>query len=94
MLVIFAFMNSPLKNFSSPKSPLDMMISVTKTPVAIGLDANNFYFRFYKSGVIDVPKNVSKELNHAVLLVGYDYDDNGMFKLKPKRCVKSAFIKK
>ena len=37
------------------------------------------FFRFYKEGVIDVPRNMSRELNHAVLLVGYDYDDNGMY---------------
>lgn len=66
-------------DFVIPKSPLDMMISVTKTPVAIGLDANNFYFRFYKTGVIDLPSNFSSSLNHAVLLVGYDYDDKGFY---------------
>lgn len=65
--------------FIIPKSPLDIMISVSKTPVAIGLDANNFYFRFYKTGVIDVPSNFSKTLNHAVLLVGYDYDERGFY---------------
>ena len=65
--------------FIIPKSPLDMMISVSKNPIAIGLDANNFYFRFYKTGVIDVPSNFSKTLNHAVLLVGYDYDEKGFY---------------
>lgn len=65
--------------FIIPKSPLDMMISVTKSPIALGLDANNFYFRFYKDGVIDVPSNFSQTLNHAVLLVGYDYDDKGFY---------------
>lgn len=65
--------------FIIPKSPLDIMISVSKSPIALGLDANNFYFRFYKEGVIDVPSNFSKTLNHAVLLVGYDYDDSGFY---------------
>lgn len=54
-------------------------MSVKKNPVAIALDANNLFFRFYKEGVIDVPRNMSRELNHAVLLVGYDYDDKGMY---------------
>lgn len=65
--------------FIIPKSPLDIMISLTKSPVAIGLDANNFYFRFYKTGIIDLPSNFSKTLNHAVLLVGYDQDETGFY---------------
>lgn len=65
--------------FIIPKSPQDIMISLTKSPMAIGLDANNFYFRFYQSGVIDVPSNFSKAMNHAVLLVGYDKDDKGYY---------------
>lgn len=65
--------------FIIPKSPHDIMISLTKAPIAIGLDANNFYFRFYQSGVIDVPSNFSKVMNHAVLLVGYDKDEKGYY---------------
>jgi C1A family cysteine protease len=65
--------------FIIPKSPLDIMISLTKSPIAIGLDANNFYFRFYKTGIIDLPSNFSKTLNHAVLLVGYDHDETGFY---------------
>ena len=65
--------------FIIPKSPQDIMISLTKAPIAIGLDANNFYFRFYQSGVIDVPSNFSKVMNHAVLLVGYDKDEKGYY---------------
>lgn len=66
-------------DFIIPKSALDIMISVSKNPVAIGLDANNFYFRFYQDGVIDLPSNYSKTLNHAVLLVGYDFDEKGFY---------------
>lgn len=66
-------------DFIIPKSALDIMISVSKNPVAIGLDANNFYFRFYQNGVIDLPSNYSKTLNHAVLLVGYDFDEKGFY---------------
>lgn len=66
-------------SFIIPKSIFDIKISVEKNPVTIALDANNFYFRFYKQGVIDLPSNFSKQLNHAVLLVGYDYDEKGMY---------------
>jgi hypothetical protein len=30
-------------------------------------------------GVIDIPVNTTKTLNHAVLLTGYDYDEEGMY---------------
>lgn len=65
--------------FVIPNSILDMKLSVLQNPVTIAVDADNIYFRFYKDGIIDVPMNVSKTLNHAVLLVGYDYDDQGEY---------------
>lgn len=65
--------------FTIPESIVDLKYSVQQNPVAIAIDANNIFFRFYKSGVIDVPKNISQELNHAVLLVGYDHDEEGMY---------------
>jgi len=65
--------------FVIPNSILDMKLSVLQNPVTIAVDADNIYFRFYKEGIIDVPMNVSKTLNHAVLLVGYDYDDQGEY---------------
>lgn len=66
-------------NFVIPNSVLDMKLSVLQNPVPIAVDANNIYFRFYKDGVIDVPMNVSKTLNHAVVLIGYDYDEKGEY---------------
>ncbi len=65
--------------FVIPGSIFDLKNSVIQTPVSIAIDANNVYFRFYKEGVIDVPYNVSKTINHAVTLVGFDYDENGMY---------------
>lgn len=65
--------------FVIPKSVTDLKLSVMKTPVCIALDADNIYFRFYKSGVIDVPRNETIGINHAVLLVGFDYDEDGMY---------------
>ena len=66
-------------NFVIPNSILDMKLSVLQNPVTIAVDADNIYFRFYKEGIIDVPMNVSNTLNHAVLLVGYDYDEKGEY---------------
>ena len=65
--------------FVIPNSILDMKLSLLQNPVTIAVDADNIYFRFYKDGIIDVPMNVSKTLNHAVLLVGYDYDEEGEY---------------
>lgn len=65
--------------FTIPESIVDLKYSVQQNPVAIAIDANNLFFRFYKDGVIDVPRNVSRDLNHAVLLVGYDHDEKGMY---------------
>lgn len=65
--------------FVMPNSVQDFKDSVLKTPVAIALDADNIFFRFYKEGIIDVPVNVSKSINHAVVLAGFDYDEEGMY---------------
>jgi len=62
-----------------PESIIDIKYSVLQNPVAIALDADNVYFRFYKEGIIDLPSNASRSLNHAVLLVGYDHDERGMY---------------
>ncbi len=65
--------------FVIPSSVQDLKESVIKTPIAIAVDANNVYFRFYKKGVIDVPPQKNNVLNHAVVLVGFDYDEDGMY---------------
>lgn len=65
--------------FTIPKSILDMKMNLIQTPITIALDADNIFFRFYKEGVIDIPSNANSSMNHAVLLVGFDYDDEGMY---------------
>ena len=65
--------------FVTPSSVQDLKDCVMKTPIAIAVDANNVYFRFYKKGVIDVPLQMTNVLNHAVVLVGFDYDEDGMY---------------
>lgn len=66
-------------HFTIPKSLTDMKLNVIRTPICIALDANNIFFRFYKEGVIDINQNLNGTLNHAVLLVGFDYDEKGMY---------------
>ena len=65
--------------FVIPSSVQDLKDCVTKTPIAIAVDANNVFFRFYKKGVIDVSPQKNNVLNHAVVLVGFDYDEDGMY---------------
>lgn len=65
--------------FIIPKSSYDIMKSLQNGPISMALDANTFLFRFYKEGVIDIPSHRSKDINHAVLLTGYDSDENGKY---------------
>jgi len=64
--------------FTIPQSVIDISISLQNGPICIAIDASSFYFQFYKEGVIDIPSNHSQNLNHAVLLVGIDKDENGL----------------
>jgi C1A family cysteine protease len=65
--------------YTIPRSKLDLMASLKEGPVSIALDASNFAFRFYKEGIINIPANYSKTINHAVLLTGYSKDENGTY---------------
>ena len=65
--------------FTIPRSISDIMASLKYSPISIALDASKFEFRFYGSGVIDIPSNESNTINHAVLLTGYDFDEEGPY---------------
>ena len=65
--------------YTIPTSIEDIKESLKNGPISIALDANSFIFRFYNSGVVDVPPDNSNYLNHAVLLVGYDTDEEGLY---------------
>ena len=55
------------------------MLSLHISPITIAIDASSVYFRYYKSGVIDININGTQQLNHAVLLIGYGFDENGLY---------------
>ena len=63
--------------FFKSESVEDIKKSLQNGPIAIALDASSFFFRFYESGVIDIPPQYSNGLNHAVMLVGFDKDEDG-----------------
>jgi len=65
--------------FTIPKSIIDRIISLQISPITIAVDASSIYFRYYKEGVIDIKTNTTQQLNHAVLLVGYGFDEKGLY---------------
>ena len=72
---------SKIKNykFIIPRSILDIKSSLKHGPISIALDASPFAFRFYKNGVIDLQNTNYSQINHAVLLTGYNNDANGTY---------------
>ncbi|MEI7893644.1 MAG: C1 family peptidase [Myxococcales bacterium] len=46
----------------------------THGPIAARIDSSQYSFQFYSSGVYDERSCSSEELDHAVLVVGYDHD--------------------
>ena len=50
-------------------SPTELATALQLGPVSIGVDASDFAFKFYKSGIIK--KRCGTSIDHAVLLVGY-----------------------
>jgi len=65
--------------FNVPRSIIDRVLSLQISPLCIALDASSIYFQFYKTGVIDIQLNQTQQLNHAVLLVGYGFDEGGLY---------------
>jgi len=49
-----------------------LMEAVSKQPVSVGVEADGYYFKNYKSGVLIMP--CGDNLDHGVLLVGYGSD--------------------
>ena len=54
-------------------SETKLMQLVAQQPVTVALMANQFYFKYYKSGVMT--GHCGDELDHAVLVVGYGTED-------------------
>lgn len=46
-------------------------------PITVAVDSSHSSFEFYSSGIYYEPKCSSKNLDHAVLAVGYGTDQNG-----------------
>jgi len=60
-------------NAVTPKSESALTAALNVQPVSIAIQANQFAFQNYKTGVFDNAK-CGDSLDHAVLLVGYGVD--------------------
>ena len=65
--------------YTIPYSIKSLKESVLQTPVSIALNADSPAFRFYSEGVVEDLGEMRDQINHAVLLVGYSYDEKGMY---------------
>ena len=65
--------------YTEPYSIASLKESVNKNPVSIAINANTPLFRFYSDGVVEDSDGIRDQLNHAVLLVGYSYDEKGLY---------------
>jgi len=67
---------------SNPKNITDetaLMAAVQLGPVSIAIQADQPIFQMYKDGVVSSPScggKTADDLDHGVLLVGYDYDNS------------------
>ena len=68
------------------------MAALQKGPVAIGIDAASTPFALYKKGILDTPE-CGKQIDHAVLLVGYGTGTQGAERGKKYWKVKNSWAK-
>lgn len=61
-------------------SSLVLKSLLTISPIVVGMSVRDFSFSFYSDGVYKCGNTSIGELNHAVLLIGYDTAGNWLFK--------------
>ncbi|XP_072453045.1 cathepsin L2-like isoform X2 [Notamacropus eugenii] len=67
---ITGYVDIPSRNETALKKAV-----ATVGPISVNIDASNPSFRFYESGVYYEPQCSSHNPNHAMLVVGYDVDE-------------------
>jgi C1A family cysteine protease len=67
----------PITSFADvpAKNNVQLQAAVAIQPVSIAIQANQFAFQFYKTGVLK--SGCGTNLDHGVLIVGYDTDASG-----------------
>lgn len=53
----------------------DLEAKVQLGPVAVGIDASNWSFQLYTSGIYDEPNCISSKIDHGVGCIGYGVED-------------------
>lgn len=61
----------PITSYRVIESESDLLEAVNQSPVPVAIDADQLSFKLYSTGVYDDPA-CSTNVNHAVLVVGYD----------------------
>ena len=75
-----------LKSFENVKPTVERLAeAISKSPVVLGIEMVPS-LRFYKSGIVDTKAPCGFFLNHAVLAVGYDFNDP-----KPHFIIKNSY---
>lgn len=55
---------------SKETAPSALLAAIAQQPVSVGVQANQWYFRFYRGGIID--SRCGTNVTHAVTAIGYD----------------------
>jgi len=64
--------------YAKINDPGSIMTLLQQGPVAVGVNALDFAFQFYSSGIISPLDCSNKKINHVVLLVGLGVDSNNI----------------
>ena len=57
-----------------PGDPNQLKSALNLGPISVGVQGDQDAFRLYSGGILDNVNDCGKDLNHAILAIGYGYD--------------------